>query len=327
MSSFKEFFDIISIKIPYYMELFNSNTPYFINISKPSLETPFGIKIWPIFNEIICFITRGNFIPNEFKYIEGKTFMSTNQEVLIGIFTYYLIITLGQLIFKKKNALKLTIFFQFHNFFLTIVSFTLLILLIEEILPILINNGIFYAICSPNSWNNRLVTIYYLNYLTKFLEFIDTFFLVVKKKKIIFLHSYHHGATALLCFIQLGGETSVSWVPILLNLSVHVVMYWYYFLASRGIKVWWKKWITTFQILQFVLDLGFVYFSTYTFYANKYSEKWGIYIPNKGTCFGTPFAAGTGCAILSSYLLLFIAFYIKTYKIDDQKRLNTKKTK
>lgn len=117
---------------------------------------------------------------------------------------------------------------------------------------------------------------------------------------------------------------------------VHVVMYWYYFQAARGIRIWWKEWITRLQITQFVLDLGkvpctwvakfdrsgsrsipgFVYYATYNYAASVYFP----HFPHVGKCGGEEFAAFTGCATLSSYLVLFISFYAATYKKASKKQ-------
>lgn len=42
-------------------------------------------------------------------------------------------------------------------------------------------------------------------------------------------------------------------------------------------------------------------------------------MPNHGKCAGEEFAAFAGIGILSSYLLLFISFYLATYKKDGKR--------
>lgn len=287
-----------------------------------SISKPFLVELWPLFDKFAATVTNDKFIPSQFEFTAGKYPLTTLNPVLFTISLYYLVIFGGDYIFKKFKIKPFVLngLFQVHNLLLTTISLSLLILMLEQLIPIIYNHGLFYAICDDGAWTQPLITLYYLNYLTKFCEFFDTLFLVVKQKKLTFLHTYHHGATALLCYTQLIGKTPISWVPITLNLAVHVLMYWYYFLAARNIRVWWKEWVTRCQIIQFVLDLSFVYFATYQKIVYEYLYSYIDVIPFCGDCAGTMLAAYSGCAILSSYLVLFIAFYIEVYRRKSSKK-------
>ncbi|EAW24358.1 elongation of very long chain fatty acids protein [Aspergillus fischeri NRRL 181] len=279
------------------------------NLPRPTIDRPFGIHLWPIFDK--AFEAVVGYPASEFKFVEGVTPMSTFKETAIALVAYYIIIFGGRELMKNRPAFKLNTLFMIHNFYLTAISATLLALFIEQLLPTLYRHGLFFTICDhQGGWTQPLIVLYYLNYLTKYLELLDTVFLFLKKKPLTFLHTYHHGATALLCYTQLIGLTAVQWVVIDINLLVHVVMYWYYFQSARGIRIWWKEWITRLQIIQFVIDLGFVYFASYTYFSSTYFP----WAPNMGKCAGEEFAAFSGIAIISSYLFLFISFYIATYK-------------
>jgi len=158
---------------------------------------------------------------------------------------------------------------------------------------------------------------YMINYYFKYLELLDTVFLAFKKKPLPFLHVFHHSATALLCYSQLIGKTSISWTVISLNLAVHVLMYYYYYATAGGARIWWKKYLTMMQIIQFVIDLFVVYFGTYGHFAATYFD--GV-IPHMGNCAGSETAAIFGCGLLTMYLGLFINFYLQTYKKKDSSK-------
>ncbi|KAB8205883.1 GNS1/SUR4 family-domain-containing protein [Aspergillus parasiticus] len=290
------------------------------SFSIPSLDRPFGVQLWPHFSK--AFELVAGCPADEFKFVLGTTPMSTLRETLIFVAVYYIVISGGREVMRNRAPFKLRSLFLIHNFYLTAISAILLALYIEELVPTIFRNGIFYAICHRDGgWTNRLVVLYYLTYLTKYLELLDTIFLFLKKKPLTFLHCYHHGATAVLCYTQLIGNTAVSWVPITLNLLVQVVMYWYYFQSARGIRIWWKEWVTRLQIIQFVIDLGFVYFASYTYFTSTYFA----WMPNAGHCAGEEFAAFAGIIVISSYLALFILFYFATYN-KDGKPPNTRQT-
>lgn len=103
---------------------------------------------------------------------------------MVGCIAYFTIIFGGRALMTNSKPLPCKIFFQIHNILLTLVSGALLVLLFEQLLPQLYHHGLYYTICSEKAWTSQLELIYYLNYLVKWWELVDTGFLVIKKKKL-----------------------------------------------------------------------------------------------------------------------------------------------
>ncbi|KAG1825929.1 ELO family [Suillus subaureus] len=243
-------------------------------------------------------------------YIPGETPLSTWPVVTTALASYLAIIFGIREIMKDRSPQRLNTLFRIHNVFLSVGSLILLVLMMEEVGSIWLTNTTYGTMCDETSWTERLEFYYMINYYFKYIELFDTVFLALKKKPLAFLHVFHHSATALLCFVQLNGKTSVSWVVISLNLAVHVIMYYYYFATAGGAKIWWKKYLTSMQIIQFIIDIVIVYFGTYQHYAATHYH----HLPHWSNCAGTETAALFGCGLLTTYLGLFINFYIQTYK-------------
>lgn len=119
--------------------------------------------------------------------------------------------------------------------------------------------------CQPVDYSNnatalRMARGCWWYYISKFTEFFDTIFFVLRKKNnhISTLHVIHHGIMPLSVWFGVkftpGGHSSFFGF---LNTLVHIVMYTYYLLAAMGPRMqkylWWKKYLTTFQMVQFIL--------------------------------------------------------------------------
>lgn len=124
--------------------------------------------------------------------------------------------------------------------------------------------GKFNWFCQPIDYSNsydglQVLHLGYTYYLSKFLDFVDTFCFIARKKfdHISVLHLFHHGIMPLSCWPGArwfcGGHASFM---SMLNSFVHVVMYTYYMIAAMGPEykkyIWWKKHLTKLQLVQFV---------------------------------------------------------------------------
>lgn len=119
--------------------------------------------------------------------------------------------------------------------------------------------------CQPVDYSNnpsalRIAHGCWWYYFSKFTEFFDTIFFVMRKKfdHVSKLHVIHHGIMPMSVWFGVkftpGGHSTFFGM---LNTFVHIVMYSYYLLAAFGPKVqkylWWKKYLTALQMVQFVL--------------------------------------------------------------------------
>ncbi|XP_077290972.1 very long chain fatty acid elongase AAEL008004-like isoform X2 [Arctopsyche grandis] len=105
----------------------------------------------------------------------------------------------------------------------------------------------------------RMVNVCWWYYFSKFTEFMDTIFFVLRKKNshVSTLHVIHHGCMPMSVWFGVkftpGGHSTFFG---LLNTFVHIIMYTYYLLAAFGPTfqrfLWWKKYLTALQMLQFV---------------------------------------------------------------------------
>ncbi|XP_069704920.1 very long chain fatty acid elongase 7-like [Periplaneta americana] len=111
-----------------------------------------------------------------------------------------------------------------------------------------------------------LATVFgYLFFLSKIVELADTVFFVLRKKdsQISFLHLYHHTLTLIYSWVHMNYIPGAQGVIVAyLNSVAHVFMYTYYMLSAMGPRLrkylWWKKYITWIQLIQFCLMLSYM---------------------------------------------------------------------
>jgi len=221
-----------------------------------------------------------------------------------SIVVYLLIIGVLHRFMRNRKPFELTFLLGLHNLFLCLWSLLMFSGLIYRVFSVVRGFGVYAAYCGTTfrEEDEKLVFWAQMFYLSKYYELLDTVFVVLRKKQLTFLHVWHHCAVVFVCWLAVRDEISMGWITVFDNTGVHVLMYYYYAIQSLERRdVWWKKYLTTIQIIQFCIDIvtsvPFLYL-----YVNKVKcagsfESWLI-------------ANLTGF----SFFLLFVNFYIQQYK-------------
>jgi len=135
-----------------------------INVGVPTLDRPFGLELWPIFER--AFEPIAGYKPQDFRFVQGETPLSTLKSCAITIVTYYIVIFGGRELMRERAPFQLSFLFKVHNFYLTAISGILLALFAEQLIPTVARKGLFFAICDHDGgWTDKLVILYYVRFL------------------------------------------------------------------------------------------------------------------------------------------------------------------
>ncbi|GIY39368.1 elongation of very long chain fatty acids protein AAEL008004 [Caerostris darwini] len=137
--------------------------------------------------------------------------------------------------------------------------------------------------CEPIDYSKnkdavKMVQICWIFFASKFVEFADTIFAVLRKKdsQISKFHVFHHCfAPATIWYLIKYGPGGYNTFLMIQNSFIHIWMYLYYCLAALGPKIqkylWWKKYLTVMQLIQFITGMSYMTYLTFSHHgAAKY---------------------------------------------------------
>lgn len=180
------------------------------------------------------------------------------------------------------------------------------------------NNYTLFPVEKHNPFNAvapPLANLLWLFYISKALDFVDTFTIVLQKRwnQLSFLHVYHHSSIFLFYWLLLRrGYDGDIFLTITLNGAIHAIMYTYYFVSMHTKDIWWKKYLTQMQMVQFctmIAQGGLLLRSGDSAFPPRMTQAYIVYI--------------------FSMLVLFMQFYLSSYagKKKRDEKPDDKKTK
>ncbi|XP_014678856.1 PREDICTED: elongation of very long chain fatty acids protein 4-like [Priapulus caudatus] len=237
------------------------------------------------------------------KRVERWGLMSSPLYTAALTLAYLFLVWAGPRFMQRRRPLQLRAVLVGYNFAMMLLNLYVMV----EVLDASTRLGYSY-ICQPVNYSKnyhemKIARALWWYYISKGIEFFDTFFFILRKKnsQITFLHVYHH--STMFCLWWIG----IKWVAggsafygAMVNSFIHVLMYSYYCLAALGPSfqrfLWWKKYLTILQLVQFCMGIGHGFIGLYV---HCPFPKWMHY---------------TLICYAFSFIVLFGNFYRHTYR-------------
>lgn len=182
--------------------------------------------------------------------------------------------------------------------------------------PTNMNGSLMTSLCywNANVFQDGMAAFWLLAFdLSKIVEMMDTVFLILKGKKVLFLHWYHHLTVMLFCWhAHVTYISNGLWFAVM-NMGIHTIMYFYYFCFSCGLSKLVKpfaQFITFLQIVQMVAGLVLQVCTLYYYIRLRWENS---VLNNGANCDTNALSLLFGLIMYGSYFVLFIAFFVRAY--------------
>ena len=208
------------------------------------------------------------------------------------------------------------------NVLLSVFSFVGLVNTVPRLISTLAKEGFTYTVCEhPEKWylDGHAGLYVFLFIYSKIPELMDTVFLVLKKRPVIFLHWFHHCTVLLYCWHAYSFAIAPGIWFAGMNYTVHSIMYMYYGLTSLGLLKFLTSliapYITTIQIVQMIVGMAVTVAS-----ALKHMEG------GNDACWVNPANYKMGFAMYATYFVLFAILFKNLYCAGGRKAKKTEKS-
>lgn len=215
---------------------------------------------------------------------------------------YVLLVFAGQIAMKNRSAFNLKPLLIVWNICLAIFSAVGFFRTLPEFVHAVTVEGLEYSIC--NNSNAFGVTGYwtYAFFLSKQLELLDTVFIVLRKRPLIFLHWFHHATVLVLTWYLYRSLASVGRWFVVINFGIHMFMYSYY--ACRALEIRLPRCFAMSITFMQIVQMCFGCFVNYNVLLAKRAKR---------HCRVSYSVVYFSFAIYFVYLLLFANFFVRVY--------------
>ena len=216
---------------------------------------------------------------------------------------YAALIFAGRLYMEKRPRFDLRLGLAMWSFSLAVFSWMGAIRVWADTIVFVSTYGWKASACDPIFYKGVAGFWSWLFVLSKVPELGDTIFIVLRKQKLIFLHWYHHITVLIYCWYTYPLIVAPSRYFVLMNFSVHALMYTYYALkASKLVSIpsWINIVLTSLQITQMFVGCAINCYA--------YSVR-----SSGGFCSTTDENLRASFLMYLSYFTLFVHFFYETY--------------